>query len=55
MKKLKVIQMTSSIDSVGKYFIVAVCEDGSIWQMGKLYEGNIEWTELPRPERPVER
>ena len=43
IKTRKVIQVCCSIDSVGKYFIMAVCDDGSLWQLGGLYEGEPKW------------
>jgi uncharacterized membrane protein len=47
MNKRKVIQIASQIDSVGKYFIVAVCDDGTLWQLDNLYR---EGGEEPRWE-----
>lgn len=34
----KVIQIVSSIDG-GRYFILALCDDGTLWQLSGLYEG----------------
>lgn len=45
----KVIQVVSSIDSVGKYFILAVCDDGTMWQLENLYEGEVRWVPFPVP------
>jgi hypothetical protein len=48
--KRKVIQICSQIDSVGKYLILAVCDDGTIWQLDNLYRegGNEpEWEPFP--------
>jgi len=45
----KVVQITSSIDSHGKYFIMALCNDGTLWKLGGLYEGNPEWEPFPIP------
>lgn len=45
----RVIQISASIDSVGKYFVVAVCNDGTLWQMGGLYEGEIRWDPIISP------
>jgi len=50
--KRKVIQVVSSIDSVGKYFILAVCDNGSLWQLTNLYRehGNEPtWESFPVP------
>jgi len=48
--KRKVIQVMSVLDSVGgKYLVIAVCDDGTLWQMGGLYEGKMEWTQIPAP------
>lgn len=49
MNDRKVIQIMSVMDSVGKYLILAVCDDGTIWQMDGLYEGNIGWSLIPSP------
>jgi hypothetical protein len=45
----RVIQVSSSIDSVGKYFILALCDDGSLWQLGGLYEGTPHWSPFITP------
>lgn len=45
----KVIQVAMSIDSVGKYFVLALCDDGSLWQLDGLYEGKPEWHPFPVP------
>jgi len=51
--KRKVIQITSSIDSVGKYFILAVCNDGTLWKLDGLYEGEPTWGVFPSPPQPL--
>jgi len=45
----KVTQVVSNIDSVGKYFILAVCNDGTLWKLDGLYEGNVKWEPFPTP------
>lgn len=45
----KVIQITSSIDPVGKYFIVALRDDGTLWKLHGLYEGEPKWEPFPTP------
>ena len=51
--KRKVIQVTSSIDSAGRYFILAVCDDGTLWQLDNLYrEHGQEPTWVPFPTPP---
>lgn len=50
----KVVQVCSVIDSVGKYFVLAVCEDGSLWQLSGLYEGEPYWKPFPAPPQPGE-
>ncbi len=47
--KRKVIQIQSSIDSVGKYFVLAICNDGTIWKLSGLYEGSPTWEPFPVP------
>jgi hypothetical protein len=50
MNKRKVIQISTVLDSVGKYFCLAVCDDGTMWQLANLYrEGGKEpyWEEFP--------
>jgi len=49
MHKRKVIQVVSSIDPVGKYFILAVCDDGTLWKLDGLYEGSSVWEPFPVP------
>lgn len=49
--KRKVIQLVTSIDSVGKYLVLAVCNDGTIWQLNGLYEGQWEWEQKPTPPK----
>lgn len=51
-RKLKVRQISSSIDNVGKYLVLAVCTDGSVWQLCNLYcEKGLEpyWEPFPQP------
>jgi hypothetical protein len=47
----KVIQVSSSLDSVGRYFIIAVCADGTLWQLNDLYreKGEPYWEPFPIP------
>lgn len=45
----KVIQVCPTIDSVGKYLVLAVCDDGTLWQLWGLYEGNPKWEPFPTP------
>lgn len=45
----KVIQVAMQIDSVGKYFVLALCDDGTLWQLEGLYEGKAKWTPFPVP------
>lgn len=48
-KPRKVKQVVSSIDSVGKYLVLAVCDDGTLWQLDGLYEGAPFWEPFPTP------
>lgn len=50
-KKRKVIQVMSSIDVVGKYLILAVCNDGTLWKLDGLYEGEPKWESFPTPPK----
>jgi len=45
----KVVQIVSSIDGTGRYFIVALCNDGTLWKLSGLYEGKPEWETFPTP------
>lgn len=47
----KTIHVSASIDSVGKYFVLAVCDDGSMWQLSNLYRehGEPHWERFPSP------
>jgi len=45
----KVDQVSMQIDSVGKYFVLALCDDGTLWQLDGLYEGKPEWKPFPVP------
>jgi hypothetical protein len=50
--KRKTISIASVMDSVGKYLILCVCDDGTIWQLANLYrEGGEEpmWEPFPNP------
>lgn len=49
----KVIQVSASTDSRGRYFILAVCDDGSLWKLSDLYQENGEpnWKPFPAPPR----
>jgi hypothetical protein len=49
MSERKVKQIAINIDSVGKYLVIAVCDDGTLWQMSGLYEGQISWHQIPAP------
>ncbi len=48
----KVIQISSVMDSVGKYLILAVCNDGTIWSLTNLYEGDPKWKLYVQPPQP---
>ncbi len=48
----KVVQVAMTIDSVGKYFVLAVCSDGTLYQLEGLYEGKARWTPFPLPQEP---
>ncbi len=45
----KTIQISMQIDSVGKYFVLALCDDGTIWKLFGLYEGVPQWEPFPTP------
>jgi hypothetical protein len=45
----KAIRITSNIDSLGKYFVLAVCNDGTIWKLDGLYEGDPYWKRFVEP------
>jgi hypothetical protein len=45
----KTIQIAMQIDPVGKYFVLALCDDGTIWQLEGLYEGHPIWKSFPVP------
>jgi hypothetical protein len=45
----KTIQISMQIDSVGKYLVLALCDDGTIWQLDGLYEGKSKWHLFPTP------
>lgn len=47
--KRKVIQISSVIDSVGKYLVLAVCDDGTVWKLHGLYEGDPFWEPFTAP------
>lgn len=47
--KRKTIQVSSSIDPVGKYLVLALCDDGTLWRLSGLYEGKPEWEPFPVP------
>lgn len=54
-KNRKVIQIASVLDSVGRYLILAVCNDGTIWSLVNLYRENGEeprWERYPEPPQP---
>jgi len=51
-KLRRVIQVSSQIDSVGKYFILAVCNDGTLWKLDGLYEGDPSWEPFTEPPQP---
>lgn len=54
MNKRKVIQLSTVIDCVGKYLVLAVCNDGTIWKLDGLYEGNPSWEPFPVPPQKDE-
>lgn len=48
----KAVQIASVMDSVGKYLVLCVCDDGSIWQLANLYRDRgkePEWEPFPVP------
>lgn len=45
----KVVQLSSVIDGRGKYLVLALCNDGTIWQLDGLYEGAAYWEPFPVP------
>jgi len=51
-RQRKTIQVVSTIDSVGKYLVLAVCNDGTLWKLDGLYEGKPFWEEFPAPPQP---
>jgi hypothetical protein len=51
-KPRKTIQVMSVLDSVGKYLVLAVCDDGTIWQLANLYREHGKepyWEKFPTP------
>lgn len=51
VKGRKTIQLSTVIDSVGKYLVLAVCDDGSIWKLDGLYEGTPKWERFATPPK----
>jgi len=51
MNKLKVRQISSVLDSVGRYLVLCVCTDGSVWKLNGLYEGKPGWEPFTVPSR----
>lgn len=49
----KTIQVTAVMEA-GRYLVLALCDDGTIWKMGGLYEGAIVWTAVPTPPAIIE-
>jgi hypothetical protein len=47
--KRKVIQISTALDTVGKYFIIALCNDGTLWKLHGLYEGDPKWEPFVAP------
>lgn len=47
MKRRKPIQILHHFDERGKYFILALCDDGTIWLLDGLYEGTPKWEPFP--------
>ena len=46
----KVIQIAMQVgDTKGKYLVLALCDDGTIWQLEGLYEGYPIWKSFPVP------
>lgn len=48
----KAIQISSVMDSVGKYLILCLCDDGTIWQLSNLYcedGGDPKWERFIQP------
>jgi len=44
-----VIQVAPVMNNTGGHFIVAVCNDGTIWRLDGLYEGEYKWEPFPTP------
>jgi hypothetical protein len=51
-KKTKIVHITSVMDSVGKYLVLALDSDGHLWQLSGLYEGSPHWKHFPVPTFP---
>lgn len=50
----KPIQVTAQFDDVGRYFVLAICDDGTVWKLIGLYEGKPEWELFPGiPQAPI--
>lgn len=54
VSRRKVVQIATNIDSVGRYFILAVCDDGTLWQLNGLYEADASWKPFPTPPPSTE-
>lgn len=44
-----VVQLSSAFTADGRYFVLALCNDGTIWKLHGLYEGDPKWESFPIP------
>lgn len=47
--KRQTVQITSHFDATGRYFVLALCNDGTLWKLSGLYEGEPVWDSFPVP------
>lgn len=45
----KVIDVKVHFDQQGRYFVLALCDDGTLWKLHGLYEGSPAWEPFPTP------
>ncbi len=45
----KPIQVSSHFDETGRYFVLALYNDGTLWRLSGLYEGKPEWESFVAP------
>jgi hypothetical protein len=45
----KVVQISMAMNEYGKYFVLALCDDGTLWQLEGLHEGIPSWKSFPVP------